>query len=167
MLLYSMKTWVLSIVIIVFSISVISLIFPTGKLGKFIKAIFSFVLIFVVLKPAVEIKNFDYNIEDVFNKNEVVIQDLYLEYINDKKIEGYKNNCIKLMEKSGVYNADIIFKYEIDKYGKFVFKIVSLNLENAVINSDKEHIVIIETVKSEIKRYLNLNEDFIITVIEK
>lgn len=167
MLLYSMKTWVLSIVIIVFSISVISLIFPTGKLGKFIKAIFSFVLIFVVLKPAVEIKNFDYNIEDVFNKNEVVIQNLYLEYINDKKIEVYRNNCIKLMEKSGVYNANIDFEYEIDKYGKFVFKIVSLNLENAVINSDKEHIVIIETVKSEIKRYLNLNEDFIITVIEK
>ena len=148
-----MKIWVLSIVIIVFSISVISFIFPTGKLGKFIKAIFSFVLIFVVLKPAVEIKNFDYNIEDVFNKNEVVIQDLYLEYINDKKIEVYRNNCIKLMEKSGVYNANIDFEYEIDKYGKFVFKIVSLNLENAVINSDKEHIVIIETVKSEIKRW--------------
>lgn len=165
--LFSMKTWVLSIVIVVFSISVISLIFPTGKLGKFIKAIFSFVLIFVVLKPVVGIKNFDYNIEDVFNKNEVVIQNLYLEYINDKKIEVYRNNCIKLMEKSGVYNANIDFEYEIAKYGKFLFKIVSLNLENAVINSDKEHIVIIETLKSEIKRYLNLNEDFLITVIEK
>lgn len=162
-----MKIWVLSIIVVVFSLSVISLLLPTGKLGKFIKTIFSLVLIFVVIKPIVGLREFDYNIKDIFVENEVVIQDSYLEYVTNKKIIVYKNNCIQIMEKNGVYGGYVDLKYEIDNDCKILYKIVSLNLKNAVIKSDKEHIVIIETVKREIKSYLGLNEDFVVTVIEK
>ena len=67
-----MKTWIVSIIVVVLSISIIALIFPSGKLGSYVKSIFVFVLTFVLLKPITEIKNQDVNIS--FDNFEVVYQ---------------------------------------------------------------------------------------------
>ena len=160
-----MKSWALSIVFVVFTISIISLLFPSGKLGKFIKIIFSLLLIFVTLKPIIKLKNDDVNFYSAFVNNEIAFQDSYLNFINNEKISTYKNNCIKILNELGVSNAEIDIIYELDKYNKILFVSVSLNLKNAVINSDKEHIVIIESAKQEIKDYLGLENGFEILVI--
>lgn len=165
MYLFSMKSWALSIVFVVFTISVISLLFPSGKLGKFIKSIFSLLLIFVTLKPIIKLKNSDVNISDVLVNNEIILQGEYLDFINNEKVSTYKKNCQKILNELGVLNAEIDFIYEMDKDNRIFFISVSLNLKNAVINSDKEHIVIIESAKQEIKDYLGLENGFEILVI--
>ena len=58
-----MNTWIVSIIVVVLSISIISLIFPSGKLGNYVKSIFVFVLTFVILKPITELKNQEFNID--------------------------------------------------------------------------------------------------------
>lgn len=165
MYLFSMKSWALSIVFVVFTISVISLLFPSGKLGKFIKSIFSLLLIFVTLKPIIKLKNSDVNISDLLVDNEIILQGEYLDFINNEKVSTYKKNCQKILNELGVLNAEIDFIYEMDKDNRIFFISVSLNLKNAVINSDKEHIVIIESAKQEIKDYLGLENGFEILVI--
>ncbi len=161
-----MKSWALSIVVIVFTISIVSLLFPNGKIGKFIKSVFSFLLVFVVLKPIIKIKNNDFELDNFLVNNEIVLQDSYLQFYNNKKIKTYKDSCIKILNDCGINNAEIEFQYETDKYNKILFVSIILNLENAVINSDKEHIVIIETAKQKIKSYLNLSEEFDVLVID-
>ena len=163
--LFNMKSWALSIIVVVFIISIVSLLFPSGKLGKFIKSVFSLLLIFVAMKPIIKLKNGDFNYSTILISSETVLQEEYFDFFNNEKILAYKINCNKILNELGISNADIDFTYEIDKENKILFRSVSLNLINAVINSDKEHIVIIESAKQRIKDYLDLSDEFEILVI--
>ncbi len=150
-----MKSWILSIIIVVLSISIISLLFPSGKLGKFIKSIFAFVLTLVILKPITELKNQEFFVD--FDKLQISYQEEYLDYVNSFKVNKIIENCKLIANNYGVENLKVNVEYELAENAEFCLSKVVLNFENTVINSDKEHIVIIEKVKTAILNYLNVD----------
>ena len=156
-----MKTWIVSIIVVVLSISIIALIFPSGKLGSYVKSIFVFVLTFVLLKPITEIKNQDVNIS--FDNFEVAYQVEYLDYIGKYKINKMVENCELIANNLGVNGITVKLEYELLDYAEIQVNKVELNLENTVINSDKEHIVIIEKVKKTIADYLGIDNSKVVT----
>lgn len=150
-----MKSWVLSIIVVVVSISIISLIFPSGKLGKFIKSVFAFVLTVVILKPVTGLKHKDFDIN--FDDYNASFQTEYLEYVNNIKVNKIVKDCELIAEKYGAKN--VVVELDCLNLKDIEFKVlkVVLNFKNSVINSDKEHIVIIESIKREIAEYLGID----------
>ena len=148
-----MKEWIISIgVVILFTVIAIYII-PDGKLGKYIKGIFSVLIIFVIIKPIfnVDIDKFIYQFEE--NKT-VNIQNNYIDYIYKKRTENYKVQIVKSIEDIGVFGSIVKIDYEITNTFDYRVKNVSINLVNSVIKSDKEHIVIIEEIKEIISNLL-------------
>ena len=155
-----MKSWIVSVIVVVLSISIIVLIFPSGKLGRYVKSIFVFVLTFVMLKPISELKNQDVNID--FDNFEVVYQEEYLDYIGEYKINKMIENCELIANNLGINDVTVKLEYVFLDCVEIQVNKVVLNLENTVINSDKEHIVFIEELKTKISESLNLEKELIV-----
>lgn len=152
-----MTGWIFSVFSAVIIVSVISIVLPDGRTSKFVKPFISLVLILIIVSPIVKS---DTALDGIFNASENVLETDadFLEYIAASKIDFYTKNCIKTAEKNGIIGSDILIKYNIDKQGTINIYGVSVNLQNAVISSESEHIVILQSLKKEISDYLKIEE---------
>ena len=154
-----MMKYVSGIIFSVILISLISLIFPSGKIGKYLKSIFSFILIFSVINPLLNLDEINVDFNNAFLENEVIYQEQYLDYVNQKKIDNYNDNCTKIIEKLGVKNAQIDFIYYTDEKYNLIVEKVNVNLKNSVISPENEHINIIKDIKKMLSEYLSVNQE--------
>ena len=159
---YDMNQWLYSIVVSVIITTIISMILPDGKLRKTIQCIFSIVLILIVINPILNANKKSYS----FISNDYVIENNisteYLNFIYDIKSECMSNDCIEILSENGISNAEILVNYAINEDYSFSIKLINVNLSNAVISSNKEHIVVIEEVKSILSNELNIKKDKVI-----
>lgn len=162
MLFFDMKEWVLNIAFTVFFISIITLIIPNGKINKHIKKVLSLILAVIVLQPILSIKNGDINFENFLYNESFGLQDEYLEYIVDAKINSNKDKCSVLLKEMGVEGAFIEFENYIDESFDIVAKKIIIDLKKAVINLDKQHIDIIGEIKKVVSNYFNVNLDCVV-----
>ena len=154
-----MKSWIISISAVVIITAIISLIVPEGKIGKYIKSIFSLFIVFTIIKPLFYIKNTEFKYEDIFDQNEIELQFSFIEFISEEKINEYENNCLIILENEGVSNGIVEIVYSHEDQSKIKIEFISVNLENSVIISDKSHIDIIKDIKKNISTYMNINID--------
>lgn len=154
-----MKDWAISIGVVVTIISLISLIIPDGKMGKYVKGMFSLLVILVIIKP------FTGELDGQFTWNSqsetIQYQENYLYYTTQKRVENSEGYCEKMLENLGILHASVNISYKIENLPEISIKKVSVNLENSVINADKEHIDIIEQAKKSITEYLNVSNDVV------
>lgn len=157
-----MKEWALKILISVLILSSISIILPIGKLSSYIKYVFAIILIPIVIEPVLMIKNNNFDFNTVFNETEVQVQNDYLDYISEQKINEYNSRLNVLLNNLGILGAKVDLLYDIDENYIIHIKKVCIDLTNSVINSDKEHIDIIETIKTAYSEYLHIDKDEVI-----
>ncbi len=160
-----MKQWILSVGIIVLLTSIMSLILPEGKIGKFIKAMFSLITMTVIISPVIKLKNNDITIEDIYSEENFDFNNDILNYFHSKKIEECSYICNQILEKHGVKNAQITIK-TINSIESFAVEKIFINLKNSVINSEKEHIDIIEQARIEISSRILIDKNNVIIVNE-
>lgn len=156
-----MKEWIISIAVIIILITVISILLPEGKCGKFIKAILSLIVILVIIKP---IFNIDINQEvlDVFSyDSSMVLQDDYLNYVSSKKITFYEEEVTNILRSYKIENAKINIDTNVENNQLKVMKI-HINLKESVINSSIEHMYIIKDIKSRVAKLLNVKENDVV-----
>ena len=156
-----MKEWVIGIVVSVFAFSVISLLLPNGSTAKFIKQLFSVIMIFVLLQPFVN-KDLFYEQSFVYNDKISFIQNDFLEYAHDKSVSIHYENINKILMNFGIENTNIDMLYYTDENYNLKIEKVVVNLENSVIKTDREHIDIIDQIKSSIANYLSLDKDMVV-----
>lgn len=154
-----MKTWIISISAIVLLTSIFSLIIPESRIGKLIKNVFSILIIFVIISPLSNLKTQNLSFESFVNTSEITFQNDYLNYIGDKKSTELKNESIKIIEKLGVNNVFVNICYNYDSSKNFIVEYAQINLKNAVIISDKEHINIKEEIRNALSFYLQIDKN--------
>lgn len=157
-----MKNWLISIAVTVIITTSLSMLLPGGKTKNFIKGTFSLLLMWVIMQPVVNFKNSGIKLDNLENKDEVVLQYDYLGYIAQEKIEYYEKDCRKILEEIGIKNASVIIKYYMTEKGEVSIEKVKIILYDSVIVSDKEHIDIIEEIKVKLSDYLNVGRDLVV-----
>ncbi len=157
-----MNKWVLSVIISVFIVSILSIVLPDGKMRNHIKRTFSLLLMIIIIEPIFELKNLKIDFDNFTFDKEVEIQTNYIDFIRDSEVNSIKNNCIKILESISITNPNIelITDESLDNMVE-VEKII-VNLKGAVINSEKEHIFIIENIKKVLSEYLKIDSQMVI-----
>lgn len=156
-----MKDWILSIGAVIFLTVIAGYIIPEGKLGKYVKGVFSILILFVIIKPVLSYDVTDLIFSSGTQQSVVNVQTDYLDYVFDKRTEDFEAQSVKEIENLDVLNAIVKIEYEITNSFNYNIKSVTVNLQNAVINSDKEHIVIIEEIKKTVSGLLAVGDEFI------
>ena len=157
-----MIDWILSVGTTIIFASIISIIIPEGKMNSYIKSILSILVILVIIKPMLTTTINDYDFDKILNQDVVVLQDDFLNYTNDKKIQNIIKKCKTIINEIGIENPVVNIDYFVEENNQITIKEAKINLRNSVIISDKEHIDIIEDVKTVISDYLNIASDKVI-----
>ena len=153
-----MKVWLFSVFAVALTITVLSLILPEGKITRFSKPFISLVAVIIIASPFV---NTDELLNGTFafgNDIEIETDSEFIEYTIYAKIDKFRLNCVKIAEKNGITGSEIIIKYVIGENYGITLQGADINLTDAVITSEEEHIVILQRVVSEISVYLNIDK---------
>lgn len=150
-----MTEWLISVFTAAFVVSVLSILLPEGRLSKFVKPLISLVVIVIVIAPLTNSQEYTESFTKISNA-EIKTNAEFLGYINRSKIDLYTKNCIKIAEKNGINGSEILIEYSIDEDFAIKISAVSINLQNAVISSNDEHIVILQRLSNEIGDYLGI-----------
>lgn len=157
----AISIWVLSIVGIIILSILVDLILPSGSMSKFIKSIFGYLIIVVILSPVFSFfsgKNFSIN--DIFSSNSVEIQDGFVAGVNRQFLDSVEDAIEKSCQAQGIKFIEVgieadIFESEIE------IKQISVNLKNVVIDQNFQHTNIKTAVTSIIKENIKIDEEII------
>lgn len=140
------STWVLSIIGIVVLSILVDLILPSGTTSKFIKNIFGYLIIVVILSPVFSFfshKNFSVN--DIFTYESVQIQQDFIGKVNRQFLDNLEVSIEKTCEDNGIKFVEVGVEADIFESQIQITKI-SVNLSKVVIDSPIQH----TSIKSEI-----------------
>ena len=151
-----MKEWIISVGAVLLLTSCIMLILPEGKTAKIIKPIFTVVVLLVIIKPLTLLTDFDFSYDDNLD-DKFSIQNSYIDYSLEKRIELYEENSIKIISDLGVENADFSLLWGKASDYDLIINKAQIDLSKAVYTEDFEHIDITKEIKKSISNYLNID----------
>ena len=152
------SSWVLSIAGVICLSVLIELVMPEGQMNKYIKSIFSFVIILVIILPLPKLIKKEIDDSNLFNYQEIELQTDYLKEINLSKVTSITKSINSDLEEMGYLNVNLsisadIFDEKMDYRGIYV------NLRDLVILDNSRHKNIVE-IKEDIKVVIAKYIDF-------
>lgn len=156
----SISSWIMSIVGISVLSVLIDLIMPNGQTKKYIKGVFAFIIVFIIISPLPSLINKNINIDDIFQE-EVELQEEYIYQTNRNKLSTIENSIISELKKNGVEGVEVNINANIFT-SDMKINAIFVDLSQVVINENKEHININELVISSILKYITIDEKDII-----
>lgn len=156
----SISAWIMQIAGISVLSVLVDLMMPNGQTKKYIKGVFAFIIIFIIISPIPALINKEIDIDDIFQE-EIELQDDYIYQINRNRLSAYEKSIINDLKREGINEVGIninanIFTSDMEINAVFV------DLSQVVINENIQHIDINELVKSSILKYINIDESKII-----
>ena len=158
------SSWVLSIAGVICISVLIELIMPDGQMNRYIKNIFSFIIVLVIILPLPKMLQKEYNYENIFGvENSVKVDEEYLYQINLDKLNLLKSNIEKEIYKNGYQNVSVYINSNIFE-SQMKVKSISVDLESLVISKNAEHNDITKIrkhISKIIKNYIEIDDEVI------
>ena len=121
----SISTWLLSIAGIVILGVIAEFVLPEGQMNKYIKVIFSFMTLLVIIMPLPRILGNEFKLNDYFKSSESVLQEDYLYQVNLDKLTALNEDISKDINSLGLKNVVVsinanILSDQLEIFGVFV-----------------------------------------------
>ncbi len=131
----AISSWLLSIAGIIILGVLCEMIIPDGQMNKYVKTIFSFAVLLVLILPLPNIFKTEIDINSILEFNPA-LQENYLEQINLDKLNLISDSINKQIKDAGIEGAEVyinsnIFSNALEVYG------VSVNIKNIKSSVDK------------------------------
>lgn len=115
---------ILPIVGVVLMSLLTDVLLPSGQVNKFIKGVFSLLLVLVIISPISSLLNKDVELDFFQQGDEVTVDDSFLSDTNQRRKEERKNYIYRLLEKEGYKVTDVEIEYEDDRISS-----ITINLQ--------------------------------------
>ena len=130
----AISTWVLSIVGIIILSILVDLILPSGKTSSFIKNIFGYLIIVVILSPVFTFfTSKEFSVNDLFDKENVQIQDGFVASVNRQFLDNAEKAIEKACEEEGFRFVEVGIEADIFE-NQLIINQISVNLKFVVID---------------------------------
>lgn len=158
----AISAWILGIVGVVVLSIIVDLVMPNGSTSKFIKNIFAFVIVIVILSPIVSfLSKKDIKLEDIFENNNITIQEEFLSSVNQKILNKLQKELENDIEEFGISGVQVGLKANIFEE-KLNIEQVSIDLKKCVIDENISHIDIKTSILKIVLRKINIEEEKIV-----
>ena len=148
----SLSAWVLSIAGVAVLTVLVDLILPEGQTNKYVKGIFSFVMVVIIISPLPGLFNSNFSVSQIFETESTELQDDYIYQLNRNKLDNLEKLILKNLEEKGIVGVSINISANIFSYN---MKIETVFVESIKGNSKSE------IIKS-IRTYIAIKEEDII-----
>lgn len=134
----SVSAWILSIAGVVALSVIVELLLPEGSLNRYIRAIFSFIIVLVIIAPLPSLVGKNYSLSDIQIEENYSLQEDYLYQLNVYKTEALQESISLGIKNSGYDGVVVSISSEKDK-SDFVIKAIFVELDNLVILDKAQH----------------------------
>lgn len=146
-----MTAWILSIAGVTILSVVVDLILPSGQTAKYIKNIFAFVMILVIISPLPALIKGNFNVNDIFESEEIVLQEDYIYQVNRDKLTALEKEITSSLEEKGIKNVVVTINADIFQIEMKILE-VNVDLSDLVIDENSGHIVIEKAITEVVDR---------------
>lgn len=155
----NMSGYILSILGIVIVGVLVDIVVPSGTINKYIKSIYAIFVLAVILSPVIKFLSNSHDIN--VNITGYKINEDLMNYINTNKIKSIETNIENKLKDEGFDGIDIKINYSIES-NELMINSCTVNMQNLVITSDKQHINKYEFIIEVVREYTNLADEEII-----
>ena len=154
-------SWLLSIAGVSILSVLVDVILPSGQTNKFIKGIFAFCMVFVIISPIPKLINSDFKFDNIINVEDITIDKEFIYQSNRDKLNLTKAQIESELNEIGISEITVSVNGDIFSENMKIEN-VFVDLSEMVINENAGHIDIEKTVKQAVRKYVNLQEEQII-----
>ena len=138
-MLSDISSWIMSIAGIICISVIIELVLPDGQMNKYIKGIFSFIVILVIIMPIPKLIGSNLDFSNIFDyDSNINVDEDYLYQLNLDKLNLVKEDIENEIEKHGYENVSIYINCNIFE-NQMNFKSITVDLTSLVISENAEH----------------------------
>lgn len=148
-----MTAWILSIAGVTILSVVVDLILPSGQTAKYIKNIFAFVMILVIISPLPALIKGNFNVNDIFESEEIVLQEDYIYQVNKDKLTALEEEITSSLEEKGIKNVVVTINADIFQIEMKILE-VNVDLSDLVIDENSGHIDIEKAITEVVNRLI-------------
>lgn len=134
-----MTAWILSIAGVTVLSVLVDLILPSGQTAKYIKNVFAFIMILVIISPLPSLLKGNFKINEIFESEEIVLQENFIYQINKDKLDQLEKNIESEIEEAGMQNVDVSISADVFSY-QMKIKEIYVDLSDLVIDENVGHI---------------------------
>jgi len=151
-------SWLLSIIGIVIIGSLIEIILPEGNVTKYVRTIYSLIVVFVIINPIINSSTFDFDLNMQLDE---LVDENFIAEVNDDRISYLEQSISSLMEMKGLKNIEVQI---IANFNENQNKIEYVNVffNNLVIEEKDKHIDKYQVAEEVILANLNIDKEKII-----
>ena len=157
----SISTWVLSVAGISIIGVLIELILPMGQTKKYVKGVFAFIVVLVIITPLPKLFGGEYRVEDIFEEDAIIIQEDFIYEINRDRLEKIEAMIESDLLEKGYKNIDIQLNANIFTNNMSI-DAVFVDLSDLVISENLQHKNINDIVIESVLKYVNVPKSDII-----
>ena len=145
-----MSEWLLSIAGIILLSVLCEFILPEGQINRYIRGIFAFITIFVIIAPLPKLFNKEMDFSNFLSSYDIELQEDYLYEINLSKLNALQNDIISELENRGIENVKISYSANVEKM--YIFEITAdlrdMSFSENSMNTQKAKDEITKVIKS-------------------
>ncbi len=155
------SAWILSIAGVSVLSILIDLFLPSGQTNGYIKTIFNYVIVFIIIAPLPALIESDIDTSNIFTETEIVLQEDYIYQLNRDKLTMLEKGIESTLDSKGLKNVDISISADIFTT---VMKIdtIYVDFSNLVIVDNEEHIDIENEVVDVIISFVDIEKENIV-----
>lgn len=146
-----MTGWILSIAGVTILSVLVDLIMPNGQTAKYIKNVFAFMMILVIISPLPSLLKGNFDIGDIFQNEEIVIQEDFVYQVNRDKLTALEDSINKTLEEEGLKNVIVTINADIFQI-EMQIKEINVDLSDLVIDENSGHIDIEKAITEVVNR---------------
>ena len=113
----SISAWVLSIACIICLSVLVELILPSGQMNKYIKGIFSFFVLFVIISPIPKLLNLNINGDSFLDYGFVQVDEDYIAQLNMDKLTSLTKSAEDAITELGYENSVVSLEADMGQDG--------------------------------------------------
>lgn len=157
------SSWILSIAGVIILSVLTELILPEGQMNKYIKTIFSFIIVLTIIIPIPKLLKSE-NLKLSFYTSDIELQEDFLYQNNINKISKLEEEITEILKEKGYEKITLSINANIFA-SPCIIEGVYIDLSSLVIKQNKEHKDIIEVkveIKKVVQKYISISEELII-----
>ena len=102
----AVSSWLLSITCVILLSVLAEFVLPDGQVNKFIKVVFSFVILLVIILPLPTLIRSDFDLSN-YMEQETSLQDDFLEQVNLDKLNSLSESVNTQISNAGIKNVEV------------------------------------------------------------